>query len=139
MRTVKILSLTNLTLLFVGLLPALSVAQTAGPSDPAVEWKKVEVALGRTGKIQAGGVYKVGMPRTDLHITVDGTVVKAPLALGSWLAFKKMDNQAMVMGDLVLTEDEVGPVMMKLQLCTCTLPDTGMQSSSQAVSMKRWN
>jgi hypothetical protein len=91
------------------------MAQTAGLSDSAAEWKKVEVALGRAGKLQAGGIYKFGMPRTDLHVTVDGTAVKAPLALGSWVAFKKMDNQAMVMGDLVLTEDEGGPVMLKLQ------------------------
>jgi hypothetical protein len=55
------------------------------------------------------------MPRSDLKVTVAGTPIKAGLALGSWLAFKKAGNEAIVMGDLVLTQAEVGPVMMKLQ------------------------
>jgi hypothetical protein len=79
------------------------------------EWKPVEDALGRKGSIQPGDVYKFSMPRSDLKVTVAGTPIKAGLALGSWLAFKKMGNEAVVMGDLVLTQAEVGPVMMKLQ------------------------
>jgi hypothetical protein len=55
------------------------------------------------------------MPRKDLHVTLDGVDVKPALALGSWVAFKRDGASAMVMGDLVLTEDEVEPVMMKLQ------------------------
>jgi hypothetical protein len=55
------------------------------------------------------------MPRKDLHIVLDGVEIKPSLALGSWVAFKRDSGGAMVMGDLVLTEDEVGPVMMKLQ------------------------
>jgi hypothetical protein len=78
-------------------------------------WKPVETTLGRKGAIQPGDVFKIGMPRSDLKVTVDGTPIKAGLALGSWLAFKKDGDQAMVMGDLVLTEDEVQPVMLKLQ------------------------
>jgi hypothetical protein len=84
-------------------------AQTANP------WKPVEAALGRTGSMQPGDVFKFGMPRSDLKVTVDGTPIKAGLALGSWLAFKKDGDQTMVMGDLVLTEEEVAPVMLKLQ------------------------
>ena len=91
------------------LLSALSLAQT-----PA-EWKPVEAALGRTGKIQSDGRLKFGMPRKDLKVGVGGIPIKAGLALGSWAAFASSGDHAMVMGDLVLTEDEVGPVMAKLQ------------------------
>jgi biotin operon repressor len=62
-----------------------------------------------------GDVLRFGMPRKDLHVMVRGTAIKPGLALGSWAAFKKMDRDAMVMGDLVLTEDEIEPVMRKLQ------------------------
>src|SRR5262245_15595655 len=79
------------------------------------EWKPVEDALGRKGSIQPGDVYKFSMPRSDLKVTVAGTPIKAGLALGSWLAFKRVGNDAVVMGDLVLTESEVEPVMAKLQ------------------------
>jgi biotin operon repressor len=62
-----------------------------------------------------GGVYRVGMPRTDLNVTLDGVTLKPTFALGSWVAFEPMGREAMVMGDLVLTEDEIEPVMKKLQ------------------------
>lgn len=88
-------------------------AQAAQPQ--AMDWKPVELALGKAGAIQPGDVYKVGLPRTDLQVKVDGVQVKATLALGSWVAFKKMGDMTMVMGDLVLTEDEVTPVLSKLQ------------------------
>jgi len=65
--------------------------------------------------VQPGDVYKVSLPRGDLQVTVDAVSVKAPLALGSWVAFKKAGGMTMVMGDLVLTEDEVTPVLTKLQ------------------------
>jgi Domain of Unknown Function (DUF1259) len=60
-------------------------------------------------------VYKVSLPRTDLQVTADGVPVKAAFALGSWLAFKKAGEETMVMGDLVLTADEVDPVISKLE------------------------
>jgi hypothetical protein len=78
-------------------------------------WKSVEDALARKGSMQPGDVYKFSMPRSDMKVTVAGTPIKAGLALGSWLAFKRMGDSAMVMGDLVLTESEVDPVMNKLQ------------------------
>ena len=59
-------------------------------------------------------VYRVGFPRTDLKVTLDGVALRAGFALGGWLAFEKMGDQGMVMGDLVLTEEEVNPVMTKL-------------------------
>jgi hypothetical protein len=81
----------------------------------AGDWKQVEDAMGRPGQTQPGDVIRFGMPRKDLHVVLDGVEVKAGLALGSWAAFKRNGSEAMVMGDLVLTEDEVEPVMMKLQ------------------------
>jgi hypothetical protein len=81
----------------------------------ATDWKDVGQALGKEGTMQPGDVYKVSLPRSDLQVTVGGVQLKPALALGSWVAFKKMGDGAMVMGDLVLTEDEVTPVMTKLQ------------------------
>ena len=78
------------------------------------DWAKVSDALGKPGTEMAGGVYRVGLPRTDLHVTLDGVEIKPTLALGSWLAFQGNGDAAMVMGDLVLTETEVNPVMKKL-------------------------
>jgi Domain of Unknown Function (DUF1259) len=84
-------------------------------NDAATGWKQVEDAMGRVGQMQPGDVIKFAMPRKDLHVVLNGVDVKAGLALGSWAAFKRDGTGAMVMGDLVLTEDEVEPVMMKLQ------------------------
>src|ERR1700736_1192606 len=81
----------------------------------ADDWQtQVGEALGKTGSTAPGGIYRVGLPRTDLKVTLDGVELKAGFALGSWLAFEKMGDRGMVMGDLVLTEAEVNPVMTKL-------------------------
>ena len=95
----------------------LTTGQTtsSAPSKAASDWKPVEVAMGRAGQMQPGDVIKFGMPRKDLHVVLNGVEIKPALALGSWVAFKRDDDGTMVMGDLVLTEDEVEPVMMKLQ------------------------
>lgn len=74
----------------------------------------IDEALGRSGQ-KTGDVYKVGFPRTDLHVTVHGLSIKPGLALGSWAAFTGTDDNAMVMGDLVLLEDELNPVMDRLR------------------------
>ncbi|HEY8225474.1 MAG TPA: DUF1259 domain-containing protein [Pyrinomonadaceae bacterium] len=81
----------------------------------ATDWKAVEQALGKAGSMQPGDVYKVSLPRSDLKVTVSGVELKPALALGSWVAFKKTGDMTMVMGDLVLTEDEVTAVMTKLE------------------------
>ncbi len=81
-------------------------------ADP--DWKAVEQALGRSGQLQAGDVFRIGMPRTDLSVTVKGVPVKAGFALGSYAAFKEVGDQAMVMGDLVLLDQEVPAVMAGL-------------------------
>ncbi len=83
--------------------------------DATAAWKPVEAALGRAGQLQPGEVYKFALPRRDMKIVKDGVTVAPGLALGSWLAFKKMGSEAMVMGDLVLSEEEIEPVMLKLQ------------------------
>src|SRR6266481_9497435 len=83
--------------------------------DATATWKSVEAALGRPGQLQPGDVYKFALPRRDMKILKDGVTVAPGLALGSWLAFTKMGSEAMVMGDLVLSEEEIEPVMLKLQ------------------------
>jgi hypothetical protein len=85
---------------------------SASAADP--DWSKVDQALGRTGSNQPGGVHKYALPRSDLHVTIDGVEIKTALALGGWLAFKSMGASAMVMGDLVMAENEINPVMTKL-------------------------
>ena len=94
------------------------MALLAGAPSLAVaadDWQaQVGEALGKTGATAAGGIYRVGLPRTDLKVTLDGVELNAGFALGSWLAFEKMGDSGMVMGDLVLTMDEVSPVMKKL-------------------------
>jgi hypothetical protein len=87
-------------------------AKGALAADP--DWKAVEQALGKSGQLQAGDVFRVGMPRTDLFVTVKGVPVKAGFALGSYAAFKQVGDQAMVMGDLVLLDQEVPGVMAGL-------------------------
>ena len=95
-----------------GVLVALAVPAAAPAADP--DWKAVEQALGKTGQMQAGDVYRIGMPRTDLNVTVKGVPVKAGFALGSYAAFKQLGDHAMVMGDLVLLDQEVPAVMSGL-------------------------
>src|SRR5437016_11103451 len=93
----------------------LSCALLAQSTATASDWKAVEQALGRPGQQQADGAYKFSLPRGDLKVSAAGVQVKPTLALGSWLAFSSPGQDAMVMGDLVLTEDEVSPVMLALQ------------------------
>ena len=79
------------------------------------DWQaRVAEALGKSGTAMPGNIYRVGLPRTDIKATLDGIELKPGFALGGWLAFEPMGNQSMVMGDLVLTGEEVGLVMQKL-------------------------
>ena len=87
----------------------------ASPVSAAADWNAVGAALGKSGSVQAGDVYRVSFPRSDLKVTLDGVPIKPALALGSWVAFREMEGHAMVMGDLVLTHDEVNPVMRALE------------------------
>jgi hypothetical protein len=80
----------------------------------AIDWQKVDDAFGRKPAVVAGEVHRYGFPRTDLNVTLDGVTIKAALALGGWVALKPMHDEAMVMGDLVLLETEINPVMTKM-------------------------
>ena len=94
---------------------AAGLAVLAGSSAWAqeVDWKKVDEAIGRSGAV-SGDVHRYGFPRSDLQVTLDGVAIKPAFALGGWVAFKPMHGGAMIMGDLVLLETEVNPVMSKL-------------------------
>lgn len=97
-------------LLALGIGIAVSSSAHAAP-----DWSQVAQALGKSGAVQADGVYRVGLPRTDLSVALDGVQLEPGFALGSWLGFRPVtDREAVVMGDLVLTEPEVNPVMTKL-------------------------
>ena len=78
-----------------------------------IEWQKVDDIFGRKPAI-SGEVHRYGFPRSDLTVTLDGVTIKPSLALGGWIAFMPMHGEAMAMGDLVLLETEVNPVMAKL-------------------------
>jgi hypothetical protein len=84
--------------------------RAAGP-----DWSSVENALGRKGTPSPGGVARFSFPRSDLNVVLHGITLKPALALGSWVAFKRIADHAMVMGDLVLLETEVTTVMASLQ------------------------
>ena len=90
------------------------VVALAAPARADTDWTKVEQIFGRPAAAQPGGVHRFSLPRSDLKVTLDGIAIKPALALGSWLAFKETATQTMVMGDLVLTEAEVNPVMSSL-------------------------
>jgi len=96
---------------------ALALVVTAATSATLAQgnrWNSVADALGKSGN-EMNGVYRVGLPRSDLQVTLDGVTLKPGFALGSWVAFEGTGNNGMMMGDLVLTESEIEPVMQKLQ------------------------
>src|SRR5437588_11520884 len=82
-------------------------------SAQEIDWKKVDEALGRSAAV-SGDVHRYGFPRSDLNVTLDGVTIRPTLALGSWTAFKPAHGGVMVMGDLVLLDTEINPVMAKL-------------------------
>src|SRR5712692_2138392 len=99
----------NLTLLMLA--AAIAFPGLAKAAD--IDWKKVDAALGKTAAV-SGEVHRYGLPRTDLQVTVDGVAIKPAFALGGWVAFVPAHGGAMIMGDLVLLETEINPVMAKL-------------------------
>src|SRR5574337_311929 len=97
----------RLSCLIAALVPLRVAAQ--GP-----DWKAAQDALGRPGAVLAGNVLRVGFPRTDLRVSVGKVRLLPALALGSWVAFAPAPDGALMMGDLVLTEGELQPVMARL-------------------------
>ena len=92
---------------------AIAASATAAYAQE-IDWSKVDTAFGRKAAVVSGDVHRYGFPRTDLSVTLDGVTIKPALALGGWVAFKPMGQQTMVMGDLVLLESEINPVMAKM-------------------------
>src|SRR4030095_5003679 len=92
---------------------AVALAIATAANAQVIDWTKVDSALGNTAAV-SGEVHRYGLPRSDLQVTVDGVVIKPALALGGWAAFMPTGGEAMVMGDLVLLETEINPVMVKL-------------------------
>jgi hypothetical protein len=109
MRTMKLTLAIAVIATTVGLLGSAASVAAAEP-----DWKAVEQALGKSGQLMPGDVYRIGIPRTDLTVTVKGVPVKAGFALGSYAAFKQVGDHAMVMGDLVLLDQEIPAVMSGL-------------------------
>lgn len=95
--------------------PARDTSSPATAVADSTHWKAVDRAMGRSGKMQPGDVYKYSLPRGDLRVSAGGVAVQPALALGSWVAFKGGGGKTVAMGDLVLTENEIAPVMGKLQ------------------------
>ena len=89
------------------------LAMTSSAYAQDIEWEKVDATFGRKPTL-SGDVRRYGLPRNDLKVTLDGVAIRPALALGSWIAFKPAHGGAMVMGDLVLLETEINPVMSKL-------------------------
>lgn len=102
----------NTLFAFIGLgaclLGSISSAQAQN-----IDWQKVDETLGRKPAV-SDDVHRYGFPRSDLSVTLDGVTIKPALALGGWVAFKPGHGGAMVMGDLVLLETEINPVMAKM-------------------------
>lgn len=93
--------------------PALGMAQ-------GLNTAAIDQVLGHSGQ-KTGDVYRMGLPRTDLHVELSGIALKPGFALGSWAAFSGTDADCTVTGDLVLVQSEVGPVMGKIaqgRICT---------------------
>lgn len=92
---------------------ALAAAASAASAQD-IDWQKVDAAFGRKAAVVSGDVHRYSFPRSDLKVTLDGVSIKPALALGGWVAFKPMGGDVMAMGDLVLLETEINPVMSKM-------------------------
>lgn len=95
------------------LLGGLILASTTFANAQDIDWQKVDATLGRKPAI-SGDVHRYGFPRSDLKVTLDGVSIAPALALGGWVALKPAHDGVMTMGDLVLLETEINPVMSKL-------------------------
>lgn len=94
--------------------PISLAAQFVAPAQAEdVNWQAIDQTLGRKAAV-SDDVHRYGFPRSDLSVTLDGVAIKPALALGGWVAFKPAHGGAMVMGDLVLLETEINPVMAKM-------------------------
>src|SRR5258706_10279596 len=104
----------TLTTFFLALFVSASVAAQE-PALAGSSWQPVEQALGKPGSLEAGGVFKVSMPRNDLKLTIKAQQITPLFALESWTAFKRVGKEAVMRGELILTPDEVAPAIGSLQ------------------------
>ncbi len=88
---------------------------TAATQTQTVDWKAVDAAMGRAAVVQPGDVHRFNFPRSDMHVTAAGVEIKPSFALGGWIAMKAAAGGVVAMGDLVLAENELTPVITKLQ------------------------
>ena len=95
------------------LFPSLVLLCAASATAAETDWKTVDLVFGRAAAV-SGAVHRYGLPRSDLKVSLDGVQIKPGFALGGWVAFEPMGDETMMMGDLVLTEAEINPVMTKL-------------------------
>src|SRR5690349_18730838 len=100
--------------LHIMLLSGALLAAATGTYAQEVDWKQIDAAFGRPPAAVAGDVHRYGFPRSDLTVTLDGVTIKPALALGGWIALKPMHGEAMAMGDLVLLETEINPVLTRM-------------------------
>jgi hypothetical protein len=91
------------------------VAAARAQAADSVNWKAVDAAVGRPSVAQPGDVHRFNFPRGDMRVTAAGVSIKPALALGGWVAMKATTGGVVAMGDLVLTEEEINPVVSKLQ------------------------
>jgi Domain of Unknown Function (DUF1259) len=99
--------------LVAALIPSVVLLCCGSASANEPDWTKLDTMFSRSAAV-SGTVHRYGFPRIDLKVTLDGVQLKPGFALGGWLAFEPMGDVTMMMGDLVLTEAEINPVMTKL-------------------------
>src|SRR5690242_17325621 len=99
------------TMKLMAMLAVAGLVATTPVAAADVDWSKVDAAFGKKGAMQPGDVYRATFPRTDLNVKLDGTELKPGFASGTHIEMKAMGDHAMMMGDLVLTENEINPVM----------------------------
>src|SRR5579871_1241612 len=93
-------------------MPTLMVVFAVLAAAPKLDTAKIEALTGAKGAFnEKEGVFKVSVPRKDLAVTVSGVHLSPPMGLTTWAAFTGAGAKTMVMGDLVLLEDQVNPVM----------------------------
>ena len=95
--------------------PPATALRVPGVATDSIDWKAIDAAVGRPAVVQPGDVHRFNFPRSDLHVTAGGVAIKPAFALGAWFAMKAVPGGVIGMGDLVLTERELSPVISALQ------------------------
>ena len=106
---------TNIVIGMVGMAFLFAAPIEGIAAGDSLDTKAIEQAIGKPGELK-DDVYKISLPRKDLSVSLNGVKLKPGFALGSWIAFKQAGNDAVLDGDLVLTEQEVGAVFGKLRM-----------------------